>query len=101
MLASSLALSLIACGGDDSDDEAFATFQACFDDHHAGEGFDVATAIKICCLDHPIGTADANVVCGDTQVACETFVDANVDDADATDGEITAACAGYLVDREK
>ena len=91
-----------ACGddGDDGgDNEPFDTLQDCFDDHHKVETFSVEDAIKICCIDHPIGAQAANVVCGETATACADFVDANLADADATDTEIMTACDGYIVDR--
>jgi hypothetical protein len=92
---------LAACGGDDGgDDEPFDTFQECFDDHHKVEDNDVVTSIKICCIDHPIGGQDANVVCGATTTACQAFVDDNIADADATLAEITSACDGYITDRD-
>lgn len=95
-----------ACGDDlgGGDDEPFDTFQGCFDDHHGGdEGFDVQTAIKICCLDHPIGTPPIgpNVVCGATVDTCKTFVAANLAQASATADEIMTACTGYVADRNK
>lgn len=97
-----LSLFLVACGSDDEgeDDEPFDTFQDCFDDHHLEEAFSVEDAIKICCIDHPIGDDDANVVCGETQDDCETFLDLNLGGGDATVDEIENACADYLVDRE-
>jgi len=95
---------LLACGdggGGGEDNDPFDTFQDCFDDHHKVESFDVQTAIKICCIDHPIGGQDMNVVCGDTSAACQTFVAANLADADATAADITMACDGYIMDRNQ
>lgn len=93
----------LGCGdnGDDGpDDEPFNTFQACFDEHHgADEGFDVHDAIEVCCIDHPIGGEDKNVVCGETAADCEAFVDANLDGSDVTEDDITSACEDYVVDR--
>jgi hypothetical protein len=92
------------CGGDDdADDEPFATFQACFDDHAKSEGLATEAAIKVCCIDHGIGAPPVgpNVVCGETQAACETYVNAQLADADAAAAVITSACTGYLVDRTK
>jgi hypothetical protein len=98
-----LALSLCACGSEDEgdeDDEPFDTFQDCFDDHNKVEAFSVEDAIKICCIDHPIGDEDANVVCGESELECEDFVDLELAEADASLDEIEDACAGYIVDRE-
>lgn len=99
-----LAFPLAACGGDDGgggDDEAYDTFQACFDDHHVEEGFDVQDSIKICCIDHPIAGQDANVVCGESADACETFVTANLDTPDAVPDDVPTACADYIVERDQ
>jgi hypothetical protein len=103
ILAFTLSLPVIsaACGGGDKDNEPFDTLQACFDDHHKVESFGVEEAIKICCIDHPIGAQAANVVCGNDQTACETYVNASLADADATAAQITSACTGYLTDRNK
>jgi len=88
------------CDSHDHGSEAFATLQACVDDHvNGGEGFTPDMAVTICCLEHPIGDAAANVVCTDTQVGCEAYVDAQLDTI-ATAAEITAGCADYLVQRQ-
>lgn len=96
---------LAACGDDKgggADNEPFDTFQECWDDHHSGsEGFDVPTAIKICCLDHPIGGTKENVVCGATVDTCKAFVAANLSQPSATAAEIMSACEGYVSDRNK
>ena len=97
------AVFVLSCGGGDggTDNDPFDTYQDCFDDHHKVESFDVQTAIKICCIDHPIGGQDMNVVCGETSAACQTFVAANLADADATPDDITLACDGYIMDRNQ
>jgi hypothetical protein len=102
LLASLFAgFALTACGGDDDsgDSEAFDTFQDCFTDHHVEEGFDVQKAITICCIDHPIGGQDANVVCGNDATACEAYVTANLGGSDAGSADITAACTDYVTKR--
>jgi len=88
-----------ACGdgGGGGDADPFDTLQDCFDDHHITEGFSVEKAITICCLDHPIGGHEAGMVCGPTADTCTTYVDAQIDPADATTDEIDAACADYVV----
>ena len=89
-----------ACGGDDAPDaDPFDTCQACFDDHHGEEGFTVQKAITICCLDHPIGTSAAGVVCGGDATSCSTYVTANLGSADATSTDISAACADYVTQK--
>jgi hypothetical protein len=91
---------LTACGGDDSaDNEAFDTFQDCFNDHHVEEGFDVQKAIVICCIDHPIGSNDMNVVCGNDAASCEAYVGSNVSGSDVGSADITAACTDYVNQR--
>src|SRR5438477_7857520 len=82
------------------DADPYDTFQDCWDDHHVDEGFDVRKAIEICCIDHPIGGADANVVCGATAASCETYVTANLTAADLTPADITAACTDYVIQRD-
>jgi len=93
----------IGCSDDEADDEPYDTLQACFDDHHKVETFSIQDSIKICCIDHALGTPPIgpNVVCGETAAACQTYVDANLADADAAAADITAACAGYITDRDK
>jgi len=100
IVAFSLPLISVACGGGSGgDEEPYDTFQDCFDDHHDVEAFTVEDSIKICCIDHPIGGQDANVVCGETAVDCEDFVDANLDSTSATVDEIANACTDYIIDR--
>lgn len=101
LLASLLAgFALTACGGDDdADNEAFDTFSDCFTDHHVEEGFDVQKAIVICCIDHPIGSDDMNVVCGNDAASCETYVGAQQLGSDVGSADITAACTDYVNQR--
>jgi hypothetical protein len=100
IIASFFVFATSACDSHDEGEEAFDTFDDCYVDHHDVEAFDVIDSIKICCLDHPIGGTDPNIVCGETQADCEDFVDAEVLDPDATVDEIATACEEYLVDRE-
>jgi hypothetical protein len=89
-------------GNDDAvDNDPFDTFQACFDEHHSEESFPTQMAIEICCIDHPIGDQDMNVVCGPTATTCETYVTANLASTDATADIITAACEDYVVKRSE
>ena len=102
LLRTCLVLSLLAtaCGGDDGTDaDPFDTLQMCFDEHHVTESLPTTQAIVVCCIDHPIGGQDANVVCGETAAACETFLDTALDTASASQTEITNACADYIIDR--
>jgi hypothetical protein len=82
-----------ACGGDD--EESFATFQACYDDHANVESLPHDQAIAVCCLDHAIGSSGANVVCGADSAACVTYVTANLTSTSATAAEIMAGCTSY------
>lgn len=90
---------LAACGSSNSgaDNDPFATFQDCYNEHHMTEGFTSDRAIEICCIDHPIGSAKMNVVCGDTTQTCETYVTANLTDAADPNltTDITTACTNY------
>lgn len=93
-----------ACSDDKkSDNDPFDTFQDCYDDHHTMENFPTVMAIEICCIDHPIGGADMNTVCGDTTQSCTTYVTANL--MDAADAMLTAdintARTNYPTDRSK
>ena len=89
-----------ACGGDDGPDmDPFDTYQACFDEHHNVEAFDTQKAITICCLDHPIGSSAAGVVCGANASTCETYVTANLAGSDATGSDINAACTDYVTQK--
>jgi hypothetical protein len=102
LLASLFAgFALTACGGDDegADNDPFDTFSDCFTDHHVEEGFDVQKAIVICCIDHPIGGQDMNVVCGDTAASCETYVTGQQLGSDVGSADITAACTDYVNQR--
>ncbi|HEY4055493.1 MAG TPA: hypothetical protein VGM39_02755 [Kofleriaceae bacterium] len=98
---------LSACGGDDggADDERFDNFQDCWDDHTGANGGDehlpADQAIVICCIDHPIGSNDSNVVCGDTAASCSTYVSANLSTASASSDVVTAACADYVTKRNE
>jgi hypothetical protein len=103
LLASLLAFPLISACGDNGDDgvdaDPFDTYQACFDEHHTTEAFTAPKAITICCLDHPIGSNDAGVVCGATETTCDTYVTANLVSADVTADTITAACTDYVTQK--
>lgn len=97
-----------ACGSDTKEDaDPFATFGACYDEHHNTEGFDAQKAITICCISHPIGGQAANVVCGSDAASCVAYVSTQVGSAgsggsgtsDATTANIQAACTDYVNQR--
>jgi hypothetical protein len=96
-----LFLFTVACGSNNGGDtDSFDTFQACYTEHHTTESFDSACAIEICCIDHPIGGATMNTVCGASATTCDTYVTANLADPnDANLGsDISSACTFYVVD---
>jgi hypothetical protein len=90
----SSALMFAACGGD-SDDEAYDTFQDCYTDHHVTESLPADQAIVVCCIEHPIGSAGKNAVCGADSASCVTYVTAQVTTNAPTSAEIQAGCTTY------
>ena len=90
-----------ACGSDSKmGAESFPTFQECYDEHHTMEMLSTPCAIEICCIDHPIGAAKMNVVCGTTATSCKTYVGSNLTDSTDTmlGSDINTACNNYPVD---
>ena len=79
----------------DHEHEGFATFQACYDDHHTSEMLGIQESIVVCCLDHPID--GHSEVCGTTAAACEAYLMQNV--TGPTMAEITASCAEYITQK--
>lgn len=105
MLRIGFAMALLAaCSSSNScpsgDCTAYPTFQACYDDHHTMEAFPTVMAIEVCCIDHPIGSAKMNTVCGDTTQSCIAYVTPNL--MDPMDPNLTAdintACTNYPMD---
>ena len=91
---------LVACGdGGGEDHDAFDTYEECFTEHHVDEMFTGPKAITICCLDHPIGTNAAGVVCGADATTCGTYVTANLMGSDATAADITSGCTDYVTQK--
>lgn len=91
---------VLACGGSSTaDNDPFPTFQACFDEHHKTESFPVQQTIVICCISHPIGSADMNVVCGSDAASCEAYVGSNLSGSDAGSADVSAACTTYISQR--
>jgi hypothetical protein len=86
-----------ACGHDDGE-EAFDTYQACFDDHTSGgEMLPVKEAIVVCCLEHPI--AGHTEVCGATTADCMTYLSTNLSATSATATEVSEACMDYVTQK--
>jgi hypothetical protein len=90
-LSLTLPLVLAGCGGDE--EEAFATLQDCYDDHHNVESLSIHDSIVVCCLDHPI--AGVHPSCLNTQADCVSHVDAELDPS-VSITEIQAACTDYV-----
>lgn len=88
---------LSGCGGS-SGEEAFDTFQLCFDAHHNEESLSVHDSIVVCCTDHPIaGTAPS---CGNTAAECVAKLKGtdtvhNLASASATSQDVMTACTDY------
>ena len=96
-LGLAFALTSVACG-DGHDDEDFPSLQACFDEHVDVEQLTVEQAIVVCTLDHTFGGTGVDFA---TAGECETFVAANLEDADATTAQIMTACADYIVQKDQ
>jgi hypothetical protein len=89
---------VVAIGCDDHDhDRGFDTFKACFDEHHTKENYDAAMSIAICTLDHPIDDHSLEFA---TVAECVAYVDAELEDADATALEIMAGCTDYITQKD-
>jgi len=85
----------VACGG--SGEQAYPTYQECFDDHVNVEALPVQEAIVICCLDHPI--AGHTEVCGSTTADCMTYLSTNLSSSSATQTDVSAACMDYVTQK--
>jgi hypothetical protein len=96
MLRFAFACAVLAGCGSSTNPDAFATFQACYDEHTTKEAFTSPCAIEICCIDHQIGSTKMNIVCGDTTQSCESYVMQNLSGASSQD--VTTACTNYLFD---
>ena len=95
LLCIGFALSLFsfACSDDHSSgEEAYSTYQDCFDDHTMEEGLDFEKAVVVCCIDHEID--GQKLACGATAADCVTYLGANLTSS-ATQADIDAACAEY------
>jgi hypothetical protein len=96
LLCIGFALSVFAaaCGSDSSGEEAFDTYQDCFDEHTMEEGLDFQEAVVVCCIDHEID--GHKLVCGDTAADCVTYLGDNL----STSGDIQAACDEYETQKD-
>jgi len=90
-------LFLFACGGDDGDTDYLA-FRECFVEHTAVESLPVEQAIVVCALDHTVNGSTLDFA---TAAECEAYMDANLEDFDATTAQIMAACADYIIQKDE
>ncbi len=97
-----------ACGSSGTKDaDPFATFAACYDEHHNMESFPATQTIVICCIDHPLGGQPATTVCGSDAASCVTYVSMWVGSAgsggsgttDVSSADIQTACTDYVNQR--
>ena len=95
-----LALGLLGACGDDHEegDVDYPSLQACFDEHVDEEGLSIEQAIVVCTLDHTFAGSGVDFA---TAAECETFVAANLEDADASTAQIMAACADYIIQKDQ
>lgn len=77
-----------------SHDDPYATYQACYVDHHENESLSVSESIVVCCLDHPI---EGETGCGNTAAECVTYLTGKV--TGPTSDEIMTACDEYVVQK--
>jgi len=87
-----LSVFAFACGSDSSGEEAFDTYQECFDDHTMEEHLEFQEAVVVCCTDHPID--GHKLACGATAADCVTYLGANLTSS-ASQADIQAACDEY------
>jgi hypothetical protein len=91
------ALAFAACGDSKKEEEAYDTYQDCFDDHTSVEMLPVQEAIVVCCIEHPI--AGMKVVCGNTAADCVTYLGVNLSSSSATSADVSAACDDYVTQK--
>jgi hypothetical protein len=88
-----LSVFAFACGSDDSSgEEAYDTYQECFDDHTMVENLEFQKAVVVCCIDHEIG--GQKLACGATSADCVTYLGTNLTSS-ATQADVQAACDEY------
>jgi hypothetical protein len=85
-----------ACGGND-EEEAYPTYQECFDDHHTNESLSVHDSIVVCCLEHPIN--GVKEVCGATAADCTAYLGTNLSATSATSTDVMTACTDYVTQK--
>lgn len=90
-------LCLASVGCKDDPEEAYPTYQECFDDHVTHEMLPIQEAIVVCCLDHPIN--GTKVVCGDTKPDCITYLTNNLNQTSASTVDVMDACGEYVTQK--
>ncbi len=103
MMLRPLLLALLVCAPglgckDNSGEEAYPTYQECFDDHTQSEMLPVKEAIIVCCIEHPID--GVKPVCKDTAPDCINYLTANLKQTDASTTEVQEACAEYITQKD-
>jgi hypothetical protein len=93
-LTIALCLALIACSEEGHQVTNFATYQACFDDHHDVLMPMVIEDISECCLLHKVN-GERNP-CGDDVPTCIQYLTDNLAQTAATFPELEAACNDYI-----
>lgn len=87
-------LMLAACGK--SGEQAYGSYQACFDDHTMVESLPFQEAVVVCCTDHAID--GHKLACGADASACVTYLGANLTSS-ATAADVMAACTEYEIQK--
>lgn len=94
-LFSVLCLGSVGCK--DDGEEAYPTYQECFDDHTMHEMLPVQEAIVVCCLDHPIN--GTKIVCGETKPDCINYLTSNLSQTSASTIDVMDACGEYITQK--
>jgi hypothetical protein len=84
-------------GCKDDPEEAYATYQECFDDHTMKEMLPTQEAIVVCCLEHKIN--GISPACGDTKPDCINYLTINLNQTSASTTTVMDACADYVVQK--
>jgi hypothetical protein len=87
---------LFWAGCHDHDQDDYASYQACFDDHTMEESLPFQQAVVVCCLDHSFN--GMSEVCGATAAECVTYLGGNLTST-ATQTEVMGACTEYITQK--
>jgi hypothetical protein len=100
MKLTSFAFTLLLIGSvgcKDDPEEAYATYQECFDDHTMVETLPAQEAIVVCCLEHPIN--GISPACGDIKADCINYLTINLNQTSASTTTVMDACADYVTQK--